>query len=416
MLKIVFTLLITLGLINLSFFQKSAQPILKNDKFFEIKYEELLKQKTTIKLSELATKVEYIQLETSENCLIDNTAKYYFSDNFVFVRNRDHILKFSSDGKFIKQIGTPGRGPGEITSIHTTSIIPEKKWIVLYDYVVHKLRYYNFDGNLLKTVNIDPFQYVKVLKNTNYIAINQVNSVISEKYTHLLIDESGKTFSAVKNSETWKSPNSNGVLTIGSPTFEPFYEYGNKYYLKSLYNDTVYVISNNKIVPAYFINLGKSRIPEEKRFERSGQREARIFWKNTAGYYFAYVFEAGDRLFLTTNEWGGKFNLERFVINKMGFVTNTENRYSGVFKGFIDNDWDGGTLFWPKGSINDNKVFMPVYVTDLKNIIKFRRSSNSLKTMVKFPDKRTQLEKMAAEMNNADNPILMIVTLKTDTQ
>jgi len=181
--KIMFASLISLGLINIPIFQKSTQHNLKNDKFFEIKYEDLLKQKNIARLSQIATKVEYIQLETNEKCMVYNNAKYYFSDNFIFVKNRDHILKFSSEGKFIKQIGAPGRGPGEITSIWTTSIIPEKKLIVLYDYVVHKLRYYDFDGNLIKTVNLAPFYYVKGLNSNRYIAISQAN-VASEKYTH----------------------------------------------------------------------------------------------------------------------------------------------------------------------------------------------------------------------------------------
>lgn len=411
--KILLASLISVGIFNISFFQKSTQPNLKSDKFFEIKYEELVKQKNTIKLSQLATKVEYIQLETSENCLIGNTAKYYFSDGFIFVRNKDHILKFSSDGKFIKQIGTPGRGPGEINGIHNVSIIPKKKLIIIYDVVPHKLLYFNFDGVLLKTVNTPRYTEVNVMNDERSIAISQ-ESTASFKYTHLLLKESGDTISAVKNLESWKTSTPKQIGMIGSPSFVPFYIYQNKYFLKSMYNDTVYVVNANKISPSYFINLGKYRIPEEKRFERSVQREARIFWKNSAGYYYMYVFEAGNRLFLTTNEWGGDFNIERYVIRKEGFITNTENRYSGVFKGYIDNDWDGGTPFWPKGSISDNIVFMPIYVADLKNIIKFRKSSTSLKTIVRFPVKRAQMEKMVSELDISDNPILMVVTLKSD--
>lgn len=399
-------------LINVPICQKSTQQNLNNDKFFEIKYEELLKHKNSIKLSQVASEVKYIQLETNEKCMIYPYAKYYFSDNFIFVSNRDHILKFSSDGKFIKQIGTPGRGPGEITSITTTSIIPEKKWIVLYDFVAHKLRYFNFDGNLVKTINLAPFRYVKVIDNITYIAISNVNSVASEKYTHLLLNESGETLSSVKNPESWKSVYQNNVLSISSPTFEPFYTYRNNHYFKSMYNDTVYVVNANRIQPSFFINLGKYRIPEEKRFERLSPAESKMFNENTSGYYFSYVFEAGDRLFLTTNEWGGDTKIGRFTINKKSLVENSDDKNSGIYKGYIDNDWDGGALFWPKGSFSDNTVFMPIYIKDLKDIINFRRSSKSLKTMVKFPDKRAQMEKMVSDLDISDNPILMIVKLK----
>lgn len=410
-----FVSLISLSLINIPIFQKSTQFNLKNDKFFEIKYEDLLKLKNIARLSQIATKVEYIQLETNEKCMIYHSPKYYFSGNFIFVNNRDHILKFSSEGKFLKKIGNPGRGPGEIYIIHNVSIIPEKKLIIIYDLAPHKLLYFNFDGVLIKTVNTPRFTEVNVMNDDRSIAISQ-ESAASEKYTHLLIDESGDTLSAVKNLESWKTSTPNQLGMIGSPSFVPFYRYQNKYFLKSMYNDTVYVVNANKIKPAFFVNLGKYRLPEEKRFERLSPGERQLFNKNNLGYCFTYVFEAGDRLFLTANEWGGDYKIDRFVIHKSGFIANTDNKYSGVYKGYIDNDWDGGPLFWPKGIINDNTVFMPIYAADLKNIIKFRRSSNSLKTMVKFPDKRIQMEKMVSELDIADNPILMVVTLKSDSQ
>jgi hypothetical protein len=402
--------LISVGilLIYMPNFQKTPSQNSKNDKFFEIKFEDLLKQKNTIKLSQVASEVKYIQLETNENCMIYHNAKYYFADSFIFVSNRDHILKFSADGKFIKQIGTPGRGPGEIISIYTISIIPEKKLIVIFDYVAHKLLYFNFDGNLVKSSGVPRFKYINVLNDARYIAISQAITA-SEKYTHLLINESGDTLSAVKNPVSWKAPDQKHISSVSNPSFKPFYTYQNKHYFKSMYNDTVYVINANKIRPSYFINLGKYQLPADKRMESLNPGEASLFGKNAKDYYHAYVFESGDRFFLTINEWGGDNKIERFTINK-SFIANTDNK--GAFRGYIDNDWDGGGLFWPKGTINDNTVFMPIYVKDLKDIINFRRSSKSLRTMVKFPEKRTQLEKMVSELDIADNPILMVVTLK----
>ncbi len=412
--KIIFTSLISLVILitNIPLFQKFTQRNLNNDNFFEIKYEELLKQKSIIKLSQLASKIEYIQLETNENCLINDNAKYYFSDNFIFVKNRDHILKFSTDGKFLKKIGSPGRGPGEIFSIRNISIIPEKKLLIIHDMAPHKLLYFNFDGILIKTVKTPRFREIKVINENRYIAISQAIGA-SEKYTHLLLTESGDTLSVVKNNVSWKTT-SPILVSKGSPSFEPFYTCQSKYYFKSMYNDTIYVINENKIIPSYVINLGKHQLPSDKIWERLNPGEARLLEKSVSDYCFSYIFEARGRFFLTIDYWGDNNKVERFMIKKKDYFANTEHRYSGVYKGYIDNDWDGGAQFWPKGSINDNKVFMPIYVADLKNIIKFRRTTNSLKTIVRFPDKHNQLEKMVSESDISDNPILMVVTLKSD--
>jgi hypothetical protein len=311
---------------------------------------------------------------------------------------------------FLKKIGNPGRGPGEINSIRILSIIPEKRLIIIHDAVARKLRYYSFDGNLIKTVNIpQDLVYAKVMKNGNYIAIAQAG-FFSEKYTHTLINESGDTLSAVKNYIPWKNPSPIGTLVL-IPSYEPFYTYQNKYYLKSLYNDTVYVVNANKITPSYFINLGKYKLPQEKRFERLNPEEAKLFQKEEAPKYcFAYVLEAGGRFFLTSNNFGNH-KIEHFVINKNGFIEKSNDRYFNVFKGFINNDWDGGMFFWPVGSINDNKIFMPIDIKDLKDVLKI---TGSAKSPFKFPDQQKQLEKLASNLDITENPILMVVTLKSE--
>jgi len=407
---IAFFISVALFLDNSLFYNPNFQTKKSNDKFFEIKYAELLNQKNIIKLSQLASKVEYIQLETNENCLINNNAKYYFTDKFIFVSNNNHVLKFSSDGKFLKKIGNPGRGPGEISSIWSLSVISEKKSIVIYDAVAGKLKYFSFDGDLIRSVNIPrDIAYINFLNNGSYIAMNQASSA-SEKYTFVLISEAGDTLSTIKNYIYWKNPSPIGTQTR-IPSFIPFYAYQNNYFLKSVYNDTVYVIKANKIIPSYYINLGKYKLPQEKRFERLNPEEARLFQKEASKYRFVYVLEVGGRFFLTSNNYGNQ-TIEHFIISKKVFIENSNDKYLGVFNGYIINDWDGGLFLWPQGSISDNKLFMPIYIEDLKKIMKVTTSSNYIP--IKFPALQKQLEKLASESDITENPLLMVVTLKSE--
>lgn len=385
-------------------------PQFKNvsNEFFEIKYEELIKQKNNVKLSQIASKVEYVRLETNGKCLIYYYANYYFTDDYIFVSNKDHILKFTSDGKFVKKIGNPGRGPGEILSIRLMSIIPEKKYIIVHDAVQKKMIYYSFDGNFIKTVNIPQGPvYLKVMKDGNYIAVYQFGGA-HDKYTHTLINESGDILSSVKNDIPLRNQIRTGTAALIS-SFIPFYTYQNRYYLKSLYNDTIYVINSNKIVPSYSINLGKFRLPQEKRFESLSGEEARTFQKDEAfRYCFVYVLESGGKIFLISNNYGNK-KIEHFLIEKNGFLRKSNDRYLNVYRNYILNDWDGGMFFWPAGSINDNKVFMPVDIKDLKDILKVTASA---KKPFIFPEQQKQLARLASDLDITDNPILMVVTLK----
>ena len=82
----------------------------------------------------------------------------------------------------------------------------------------------------------------------------------------------------------------------------------------------------------------------------------------------------------------------------------------GESKGFV-NDWDGGPDFWPIGSISDNQVFMPVNVMNLQKILEENKSGN---VTIKYPDRQKQLSGMISGMDISENPVLMVVTMKTE--
>mgnify|MGYP001792567426 CR=1 FL=1 len=184
--------------------QKENVSKVNSDKFFQINYETLLKKKETINLSQIASNVEYIKIETKDECLLwGGLKKYLFTDNFIFISNRDHILKFSRDGKFINKIGSPGRGPGEIDLIVTMSILPDKKLIIVQTNIGRKLLYFTFDGDFVKTVAFTSYvPYVKVLRDGKYLTHDNGSSG-KNKYTFGLVNAKMVTLSVIKNYNHW---------------------------------------------------------------------------------------------------------------------------------------------------------------------------------------------------------------------
>jgi hypothetical protein len=374
------------------------------DGFFEIKYEELLKQKNKCYLSQIATDVKYIQLETHENCIVCASAKYYFSDSLIFINNKDHVLEYSNTGRFIRQIGKAGRGPGEINSIRMISILPDQRMIVLHDGILDKMIYYSFDGTFIKTITASNHKYTKVMDNGMYISYELEYGKSEENYFSLT-SETGNIISYVKNYKKWSNPSALPTISL-SMGYEPFYSYQNKYYFKTMFNDTVYTVKGNKIIPEYFINLGKFKLPEEKQPERVNNQKSGIFL--APGYYYARVFEAGEKIFLNTICFC-KDPSNLFMIDKSNFDRKTDPSYDGTTKGYVLNDWDGGMFFWPDGNINDSQIFMPIDIIHLKEYFDLIKSQ---KISVKYPDKQKVLENIVSKANIQDNPILMIVTLK----
>ena len=163
--RIPFWALIALLLFSCKNNPRGDNKISENDpyEFFDINMEKGFGNGKTIPLSQIASDVEYIVLESREDCMIRPVVRYYFTDSLIFIRNFDHILKFSHNGTFIQRIGTSGRGPGEIDLIRNLSFLPDKEILVVQKNYQRELIYFSFTGELIKTLDYEPhIQYFKI--------------------------------------------------------------------------------------------------------------------------------------------------------------------------------------------------------------------------------------------------------------
>ncbi len=106
---------------NLCNAQVSGDPITINlSKGFEHKIKK-------INLSEIAWNVEYIKLETKNDALLNRPSKVLFhNDNMIIMNRGNHeLLMFTKSGRFIRKIGSRGKGPGEFVSLNGFYIDPD---------------------------------------------------------------------------------------------------------------------------------------------------------------------------------------------------------------------------------------------------------------------------------------------------
>jgi hypothetical protein len=373
-----------------------------NDKFFEINYENILGNKKMVPLSQIASKVEYIKLETNKECLIRGIKQCFFTGNLIFINNRDHILKFSREGKFIQKIGKPGRGPGEIDLIKTMTLLPDKKMIAVQLNAKKEMLYFSFNGEVVKTVNIPAAQYIKVMNDGRLIAYYVADG--SNKNTFSLIKETGDTISATRNYCTWV--NTSGMTFMEGSYPEPF-SYRNIWFLKDRYNDTVYTVVSDKIRPTYSVNLGKYKIPDDYRFERIGMDNVQLYLEKAPNYCYVILFEASDKLFIVSERFH-RPERKYLLFDKDEGIGILLDNGNGTSKGFV-NDVDGGMDFWPLGIVNDNQVYMPINIMTFEKELEKTKIDNRV---IKYPEKQKELEKMITDSDISDNPILMVVTLK----
>jgi hypothetical protein len=116
--------------------------------------DQALKTKGQLKLSEIASGVEFIQLSglDSNTYISPQTWQYFAGEKVICVFNAKppEFMLFNRNGHFIRKIGNAGKGPGEFNGRMPVFAVDEKKeTILIADNDLKKLILYRFSGELV---------------------------------------------------------------------------------------------------------------------------------------------------------------------------------------------------------------------------------------------------------------------------
>ncbi|MCG6189344.1 6-bladed beta-propeller [Maribellus maritimus] len=106
-------------------------------------------------LSEIISECEIIPLETNEKSLFESVYHVSISENYIAIHSRGSfpIKLFTREGKFIRDIGKIGRGPGEFNSLYGIQLDEDAKRIYLTPFArATKLFVYSLDGENLPDI------------------------------------------------------------------------------------------------------------------------------------------------------------------------------------------------------------------------------------------------------------------------
>jgi len=396
--------------INRTVEQESEDPV-NRSQFSVIDYEGICKQQAVVKLSEIASDIEYVPLETNDECLLRSIVTYHFTKDYIFVQNYDHVLMFDRRGRFIRKIGKPGRGPGEIGLIRVLSVLDSEKQIVLQNNWVRELLYFNYEGEFLKSEKVEDVYNIIAIQKDRFLLYEKCIKG-NEKNVFVVCDKLGDTLDVVQNHYKWE--NTNGIhATVSYNQFIPYYKYQGSYSFKAMYNDTVYNFLNDKIRPVFLIDLGKYKLPQEYRPEVLDVSPYVLydeFNRLSKNYRFVSVFEASETLFLESHDYSEESGWN-MIFNRMTREGRTLVTGNGL-PGGITNDFDGGIDFWPVGAINDSVVYMPVLPYKMLAAHSLNRLNDSEDG---YSGKRRRYQDLVSTLSESGNPVLIIVTLKNQS-
>lgn len=237
-----------------------------------------------------------VALETKKECIIGGIDKIVIHNDHIFIldkRRSKGVFEFNKKGKFIRQYGKIGKGPGEYSSIKTFVINKNKNELVIYNWVKRALLTYNLNGEYInsKTINFR-FNNLAMYKDDYVMDIHNIQNKklknISDEFFFSLIkmsSDEGKIKSKyLKQTQIMSNYLSSGNIAINEKEL---------YYNKP-YTGIIYKIQDNDVVPYIELEFEDKSIPERmfknysnlKRFKEELNKKDYAYMFNIANYSF----------------------------------------------------------------------------------------------------------------------------------
>lgn len=269
-----------------------------------------------IKVGELRDNIKsikYIQLETSEECMIGEVSEVKVQDDYLIILDvlKKVYLFEKSTGRFIRQIGSIGQGAGEYVSVNTISLSPDKDGIYIFDNARGYLCFYSWSGECISQKNLSNsllYQEVgrltvlpeqNIVVNTVMMPVRMSGNSVLEDYNqfHIDLDSIVKMDIPISVYRDEKY--------FSSYMVNPNSLYEDQFSVLKLACDTIFIYDyaeSKQIVPRYKIQLpdsykyptpdlliGKEQLPEST-----------LILLNGSGYFstFTHMYENSNMIYL----------------------------------------------------------------------------------------------------------------------
>jgi hypothetical protein len=273
----------------------------------------------TLKVSYFADTVIYVPFETTPESLMDRIKQLWLNDSIIIVNcYKAGLLMFQIDGKFIRKIGKPGRGPGEYGLIFDFDVIHDTIYVSCSGR--RGFLRYKFDGTFCDEIRL---KYQPVFfSTTSDQKLACYDPPAGKVYVYNKGFQSPDTivveYGVTKGRYQWTHSETTQTYLQKSPSGLLFSDY---------MSDTVWNITGNTKEIAYILNLN-NRLPRDKHIEFSNGNFKE--WDDMAkSYSFVQLFPLSSCMIIIQKAWGPSAGYEALYVNniKTGVIT----RYNKPF-------------------------------------------------------------------------------------
>lgn len=211
------------------------------------------------KFSSIYELKKIIKLETTEESLFAVPSKIVKTTSYLFIldQTRDGLLAFDNEGKFVKKIGTKGKGPKEYLSITSFTVDEKNNTLIFYDDYKSSLFYYSLDSlSYMEQKKIDfPFRTFESYDSKLVFYRSLLPCKESDLAYDIIITDSQNPRNIEKKDFPYDFYNGTRGHT------EKLLKTTNDLFFYKNYSDTIYTYKSDKFIPKYAVRFCNSKIP-----------------------------------------------------------------------------------------------------------------------------------------------------------
>ena len=219
-------------------------------------------------INDLFDSIRFVKLETNDKYPVSDQSDAFLSKKYVIVVDRMAQTVYLFDrntGKYIRNIGKRGRGPGEFS--HPFSLInvvfDDINEILYFNHIDHRMGI-QIETGAISTIKIKfkieghplPMSNFATLDSTRYIGyLTNIKGTDSIKL--IVFNKEGDILNTFRN--YMKHNNYDPNVTPINPG--GFYYFNNMVHFKERNNDTIFAVTGDSILPYKYIHAGNKQMP-----------------------------------------------------------------------------------------------------------------------------------------------------------
>lgn len=352
---------------------------------------------TLSNLSEIASDIQYIPLQTIDSSLLSRIDKVVIQGDNIYINDSGtDIICFDKIGNFIGRLSKVGRGPGEYTFIRDFDISSDSKKLILLSN--GKILLYDLNGNEFTfSRSIDLYEGVlkiSFIPNSHDVLVSNGPWFGNETSLNLVINLNRDTLLIKPNCYTYEK--SGPGMRATNDAIQ--YKLGDKVCFKEGFSDTIFYVNNklDRLSPHLILDSHETVPPPKVR----GDLE---YAKAHAGEFssVAVAYEVPRYIFY--------YYMYKSTPHKIIYDKVSNKKYELAENAIVD-DLNGG----PNIDLNMQNCTGTYFYASIDAIIfkKYIQSDEYANATVKEQKKKVELKGIADLVKDSDNPLLIIVTPK----